>query len=332
MNNYNTTLLTGAGFTCNFGGLLVNDIWSLLFNSKEVQSSEKLKNHLLKWDTSYNYEKLYEHAQKNNHLSIIEAAELKKAIIQVFDKQELLISHTIKGTDENTTKTAFLIFLEKNIDYFFTLNHDLFVEKCFPYFSSRTRQIVRPCAPAFKDNNTIVPISFKSNKAVKTDINNFDLDDKRNIKYIKLHGSIDWLTNNNDNLMILGEGFSKQKQSIEHIITDWYRKLFKDALKTNKHLLIIGYSFNDFHINQLIADNISNLNIHVIDILSPKDFSDKMNNRLVSGYIKQISEEERLNIPLKARIWSHLSGYHPFKLNFCFSEKYNHLLLENLNA
>src|SRR3990172_12999168 len=50
-------ILTGAGFTKNFGGLLASEMWSLILNQKEIASCEKVRQCLLE---DVNYEQVYD--------------------------------------------------------------------------------------------------------------------------------------------------------------------------------------------------------------------------------------------------------------------------------
>jgi len=55
-------LLTGAGFTKNFGGFLAIEMWSKVFNHPEIQSSEKLKSLI---QNNFNYENIYSDVLNN---------------------------------------------------------------------------------------------------------------------------------------------------------------------------------------------------------------------------------------------------------------------------
>ena len=39
----NLILLTGAGFTKNFGGFLASEMWSKIFNTPAIQANKKLR-------------------------------------------------------------------------------------------------------------------------------------------------------------------------------------------------------------------------------------------------------------------------------------------------
>ena len=49
-------LLTGAGFTHNFGTPLAEEMWAIIFNHESVQSTPRIKNLMLK---DFDYESIY---------------------------------------------------------------------------------------------------------------------------------------------------------------------------------------------------------------------------------------------------------------------------------
>lgn len=52
----NLILLTGAGFTKNFGGFLGSEMWAQIFNDAEIQGSNNLRDLLQK---DYDFESIY---------------------------------------------------------------------------------------------------------------------------------------------------------------------------------------------------------------------------------------------------------------------------------
>ena len=63
MVNKRIILLTGAGFTANFGGLLAEEIWSIIFNQKEIQNCEGIRSLLT---GRFNYEEIYQGILNND--------------------------------------------------------------------------------------------------------------------------------------------------------------------------------------------------------------------------------------------------------------------------
>lgn len=168
----------------------------------------------------------------------------------------------------------------------FTLNNDLVLETFF-------------------NNENSVYTGFIRNKWVGFEKENID-DNTFNasrINYFKLHGSIDWCrltdgtikktleeNNNEENIdlypfLIFGQG------SKIYTIDPFFSLLesFKNFLKKKKYFFVIGYSFFDPHINNLIFNELASstdkfliiINPKIVDIISKTDFEKKYKNHKV---------------------------------------------------
>jgi len=156
----------------------------------------------------------------------------------------------------------------------FTLNNDLIMEK------------------AFKEENTLYT-GFVSNKWVgfeKSDIDDNTFSASR-INYYKLHGSLDWIrltdgtvrkkTQESENLEIDIEPFLIFGHGTKIYTVDPFfslLELFKAKLKEKKYYLVIGYSFFDPHINNLIFNELMNNEEKVLLIINPK-INDKIQEK-----------------------------------------------------
>lgn len=150
----------------------------------------------------------------------------------------------------------------------FTLNNDLVMEK------------------ALKEENTLYT-GFVSNKWVGFDKSFIDENtySASRINYYKLHGSLDWCRlydgsvrkktkiaeNENieidiDPLLIFGHG--AKVYTIEPFFS--LLELFKAKLKEKKYYLVIGYSFFDPHINNLMFNELMNNDEKILFIINPK--------------------------------------------------------------
>lgn len=69
--------------------------------------------------------------------------------------------------------------------------------------------------------------------------------------YVKLHGSIEW-TDANGRMMIIGT--DKEEQRLNFPLLAAYGDLFESILSQSDRLLIMGYSFSDWHINRAIHE------------------------------------------------------------------------------
>ncbi len=83
--------------------------------------------------------------------------------------------------------------------------------------------------------------------------------------YIKLHGSID--IKQSDREMMLVIGGDKAANIDRQPLLKWYNQVFQHSLRSREaRLMIIGYSFGDAHINQVIFSGVeAGLKIFIID-------------------------------------------------------------------
>lgn len=102
---------------------------------------------------------------------------------------------------------------------------------------------------------------------------NKNLKSPRIIFYIKLHGSFGWLSANGANAYVIGR--KKNTQIIAEPLLFWYINLFKEVLSVQGvKLLLIGYSFGDKHINNIIVNSVtqSGLRLFIISPLEQQEF------------------------------------------------------------
>lgn len=275
MNNHskNLILLTGAGFTKNFGGFLGDEMWAQIFNDAEIQSDDDLRS-LLQED--YDFESVYSAVVSSK------MADVKKDIMK------RVIERAYKNLDDATKNWVFnedspypvnwyglndLITLfngsgnEKG--FFFTLNQDLFMERRSGYHS--------PGSPRFsQDFYNLHGKELRSNEFVmlqgtgveekaEKDINNH-----AGLVYIKLHGSYGWKSSDGSNQLVIGK--NKTELIDKEPLLKWYFDLFQKVIaEGDKKLLIIGYGFGDQHINKILVDGVEKygLKIYIISTRPP---------------------------------------------------------------
>jgi hypothetical protein len=292
-------LLTGAGFTHNFGLPLARQVWGMIFNDPSIQSTKKVRGALLK---TFNYEDLYSQVLTQDKYQCDKKPFLNR-ISEVFnDTFEELCIQSINneqkyGIKFNDIRKFIKLFSGKDgnlTPYIFSLNQDLFLERVFmlnnemlfsPFLGSCLWNF-NPCVQqqAIKmkhsqlralnvkdwDNKTdgIVPsgADLKFAKA-KFDINAEG--SKRDLPfYIKMHGSVGWRYKDDGIDMPLVMGTGKKEQISNHPLLDEYYKIFeKTILENETDLLVIGYSFSDGHINKLLSSAIEKkiLKIHIVN-------------------------------------------------------------------
>lgn len=265
-------LLTGAGFTKNFGGFLGGEMWAQIFNDAEIQSDSDLRGLLQK---DYDFESVYSTVVSSK---MTEASKdiMKRAIEKAYKNLDDVTKNWF--SDENNSYPVNWSGVEDLIElfngsenakgFFFTLNQDLFMERELSYHS--------PGSPRFShefytlQGKELMPNEFVmlqgagvEEKAEK-DINNHV-----GLVYIKLHGSYGWKSSDGSNQLVIGK--NKTELIDREPLLRWYLDLFRKVIaERGKKLLIIGYGFGDQHINKILVNGIKKygLRIYIISTQS----------------------------------------------------------------
>ena len=92
--------------------------------------------------------------------------------------------------------------------------------------------------------------------------------DARLQPYFKLHGSSNWYTDDGRNLLVMGG--NKDFMIREHQVLSWYYDQFRSyLLRPDTRLMVIGYSFSDQHINDVIVEAWRNGSLRGIFLVDP---------------------------------------------------------------
>lgn len=262
-------LLTGAGWTKNWNGLLARDVWHHLTSAPVVQKNANLRSALLGL-SSLNFEEGYELVMSDSKFTAKDRSELDAAIVDVFR----LIDDGVRAIPSpvNDYKVNELInYLVRkggeqvNTAYVFTLNQDLFFER--KYIQHIVQQVPSPNLPSIP----MPPLSnfFTSNMAPFNQSHVVNLGaftqsplvGRTNI--IKLHGSFNWRSAGAAfNEMVIGT--NKTSRIAGSKLLSWYLDIFKAVLNQGGvRLLIVGYGFGDEHINDAIADAVKDNGLQI---------------------------------------------------------------------
>lgn len=306
----NKILLTGAGFTCNFGAPLACEVSSLIFNSIHDNQilMELLRN-------NFDYEDVYQIVMQSKDY---DAATKKVFTIAMTDAYNIIDkqikSHGLSNINSINFQDLLKGFNKPNgSGFIFTLNQDLFLDnniKNFPEIECEIpvegKSTDNPDYPFERIRLNISYDNFEEFKRNKQKY--FDKTIPR-IYYIKLHGSQDWYKDD-DQVMVIGHGKSERIQ-VEPIL-EWYFNIFKNQLtKKETKLLIIGYSFRDEHINQVINDNRDKLKIYIINSQSSEDFFKELGKKPYGEEIKKIIIKY-YSVTLHELLGDNLKDPHPF--------------------
>lgn len=303
-------LLTGAGFTKNFGGFLGSEMWSKIFNNPQIQNSSRLKK-LLQTQDEDDFEAAYSEVLKNGAFSEQEQTTMVNAVEGAYRELDEATKdwvftetgpHPVNWYGFGSLINLFNGSNEKK-GLFFTLNQDLFMERRsnyaapgvsrFPenFYSFSSQSLLR-------ENFVRLPGENETEQKVLK-----GLADHNGISYIKLHGSYGWIAADGSSRMVIGR--NKLEIITREPLLRYYLEIFCNAIKEgNKKLLIIGYGFRDQHINQIILDGVKNYNLQIFILSTTPREQLKYNLEHGHYYAKDILEG--------------LSGYFPYSLREMF--------------
>lgn len=251
------TVLTGAGWTRNWGGWLANELWGVLLGDSQIQRSPKLRQLLLDetsfevalaktWRSPFDERdrQIFQKALQRTFVEMDEEIRKVNNDINIYGVQDLLASFC------GRYREGF------NTGYIFTLNQDLWLERrLYNGFLGERPSPVLPGIVTPRDRRF-----FETDLGEWTTLRTKVADQLGDVptlqghcNVIKLHGSFTWETMNGEGTMVLGT--EKGAQIKEIPLLQWYAEIFKRILAAgDMRLMIAGYGFGDEHINATIAD------------------------------------------------------------------------------
>jgi hypothetical protein len=281
-------LLTGAGFTRNWGGWLADEVFEYLLGDPALDREMRR----LLWDTK-DRGGGFEAALATVSSDADRRRVLESALGRMFQAMNgaLARQEFLQTTSFNYDIMSFL----PKFDAIFTLNQDLFLEHNYldeeamygPYrerWEGYDMPGVRPGPEKFiegKRQPRFIECEPLDDPAA------FKLDPKRQ-PYVKLHGSSNWYRRETvegqalRTLLIMGG--DKATGIAGDPLLHWNLAQFRDQLnQPDARLMIIGYGFGDEHINKILMDAAGrDLRIFIVD---PRgvDVLDKKDPRQIIG-------------------------------------------------
>jgi hypothetical protein len=157
----------------------------------------------------------------------------------------------------------------------FTLNQDTLLERT--YFKSNLLEgsqgkWFRAHSPGLLEEH-VASTNYAPSGIFRSAEHPYTLQDRVQ-PYFKLHGSSNWRALNGLSILIMAENKGTQIDGVA--LLDWYRAELRRRLsQTDAHLMIIGYSFRDQHINEILASCVhKGLKLFIIDISGLKPLED----------------------------------------------------------
>lgn len=314
MNFSKVILLTGAGFSANFGGFLAREMWSWIFSNHKLKNAGNIK---LKLRDEFDFEKIYSDVfDERSNFPTHEIEIFKEVVNETYFSMDNVIqafwdSMPIHPSDLERFLDRFMGLGDGGIGVCFTLNQDMVMEKRFGW---------RPLCPQSMNyagnwgDRTNPDLNSTTLKVLPTSqqFNNF-IYQQFNITscYIKLHGSLRWVNPGGDDSKVIG---INKIQTITKIpLLNWYFELFGQAISAGDvKLVVIGYGFRDQHINNLLAKACEENGLKLF-IISPEDPESFQANLLFRGQ-GPIRDPDITG----SKIWKSIYGYFPYRLSKIF--------------
>jgi len=250
-------LLTGAGFSRNWGGWLADEVFEYLI--ADIDTTPSIRAQL--WSdrrSGGNYETtiqaLKDRAKKGDDAdfkimnSIL--GGMFNAMKNAFGRQGFTFNHT---TDTTYQITRFLL----RFDWIFTLNQDTLLEKHYfnnSFSLSSQGKWHGYDVPGLEHQATSQGSPLDTSSIIVAKQAGFALQQGGYQPYIKLHGSHNWLASRTSGLLLITGG-NKETDISDSPLLAWYNQLFRQTICTpHARVMIIGYGFADEHINKIILE------------------------------------------------------------------------------
>lgn len=255
----NSVLLTGAGFSYNWGGRLAREFNTAV--AMRVQGHPELADLLRR---NPNFEEALAELQNECATSARSEArqrldELESAIVGAFRE----MNHNLAAVPFefcNDRKFSMIEFLAL-FDAIFTLNQDLLPEARY-YHPADNLSLTgsRRWLGGTWPGTEVLPDPMRNGLFDPLLVRRRPVANPRNVSiepqyqpYFKLHGSMNWEDASGGRLLVMGG--NKPTTIARHPLLGWYADKFSEYLsRPGAGLMVIGYGFADLHINQLIYE------------------------------------------------------------------------------
>jgi hypothetical protein len=242
-------LLTGAGFTRNWGGWLAKELEGDLL--ARLAPHEQLRRLV---QNSENYEEALGKARTPGYSGIgVSAEQLKifeEAIKESFWAMNVALGKRGSLSLSGVHELSIPEFLSK-FDAIFTLNQDLLLEFHYNAGGHPARRWIGSYYPGIEPE-VATPLDVGEVVRVERRVGSIKASGGGRQPIYKLHGSVEWV-DGSDSLFVVGGGKEAYIQSKP--LLRRYSEIFAEYLRQpNARLMIIGYGFADEYINRLLVE------------------------------------------------------------------------------
>jgi SIR2-like domain len=257
-------LLTGAGFSYNWGGPLASEVFSQLLADKDIDDPTR--------EMLFNAPGGFEQVLADLQLSADPAdkkrhAALITAVVGIFNGMNNTFMHMqFEFENPPSVQHSLATFLSR-FHAIFTLNQDALLEQHYNPHIGPPMNWGHLQLPGMRFMPPFQPSGARQDKFAVMEPNPpFRPFGSGAQPYVKLHGSVNWVESNMGQRILIMGGQKAVSIGLFPILT-WYHEEFrKMLLRPSARLMIIGYSFSDSHINDAIAEGLkSGLKLFIID-------------------------------------------------------------------
>jgi hypothetical protein len=267
-------LLTGAGFSHNWGGWLASEAFEYLLGCCEI--TRDVRDLLWRKKLHGGFEGALselqmQSRQHQNDPTQRALSALQSAVLGMFNVMNQALG-TRKFEFQNDLQYQIGPFLGR-FDAIFTLNQDLLLEQHYLNDNitlanpSRWNGGYMPHIKLLNPNPHTIDRNWQAVAKCIPDSQPYT-ESPRFQPIFKLHGSSNWVSEDGPNLLILGG--DKAAEVAASPLLHWYHQKFREYLRRGgAQLMVIGYSFGDEYINNAIVEavNTSGLRLFIVDPL-----------------------------------------------------------------
>ena len=244
--------LLGAGFTRNWGGWLASELAGELCGlvSDDADLARRLKE-------TRNFEKVLADirgeagrgATENQRFQV-----LQRAVLDAFDGMNRMLAHQ-HFVFRTVGPEHWVVRFLAEFDAIYTLNQDILLELQYTPGKVRRPQIrewresVYPGIRLPDDWLDMMPVGRLDRVLIVGEPTEVPIDSQ---PIYKLHGSVNWRTDDGSNILVIGDGKDKTIRE-SALLSNYVEQLRRHLDAGDTRLMTIGYSFGDEHINKLIS-------------------------------------------------------------------------------
>lgn len=283
-------LLTGAGFSRNWGCWLADEVFEYLLADKQL--TVPMRSQLWRDKNSGgNYEQTIQafRDQAKHHKDPFHEKQYRDflgILLGMFNAMKGSYGQQgfqFERTDDNRFQITHFLYAFHAI---FTLNQDTLLEQRYhsEFFFGRSDTRWKDWdMPGITSKHPGTPHVFDATSLKDVAESGFSLKPQSQ-PYYKLHGSHNWVSKNG---VVLITGGNKESDIGDVPLLDWYFAKFREAIMTpTARVMIIGYSFRDIHINKLLVEAAKKgtkffiIDIRGIDVIDQRNSLDASTKQL----------------------------------------------------